>query len=68
MLLRKNRSMNKSKVLLNNEDGNTIHNLWGKVRALLRGDFIETQAILRKEEKSQIKNLNLYLKKVEKKN
>ena len=37
-----------------------------QVKAVLRGKFIATQSYLRKQEKSQINNLTLYLKQPEK--
>ena len=41
-------------------------NLWDTVQAVLRGKFIAIQAYLKKQEKSQINNLTLYLKQLEK--
>ena len=41
----------------------TIQNLWD---ALLRGKFIAIQSYLKKQEKSQIYNLTLHLKELEK--
>ena len=41
-------------------------NLWNTVKAVLRGKFIATQAYLKKQEKSQINNLTLHLKQLEK--
>ena len=41
-------------------------NLWDTVQAVLRGKFIAIQAYLKKQEKSQINNLPLYLKQLEK--
>ena len=50
-----------------NENGNTtIQNLWNTVKAVLRGRFIAMQAYLKKQEKSQINNLILHLKQLEK--
>ena len=43
-----------------------IQNLWDTAKAVLRGKFIAIQAYLRKQEKSQINNLTLYLKELEK--
>ena len=43
-----------------------IQNLWDATKALLRRKFIAIQAYLKKEEKSQINNLTLYLKELEK--
>ena len=49
-----------------NENENTTQNLWDAVKAVLRGRFIAIQAYLRKQEKSQINNLTLHLKQLEK--
>ena len=43
-----------------------IQNLWDAAKAVLRGKFIAIQAYLKKQEKSQINNLNLHLKELEK--
>ena len=40
-------------------------NLWDTVKAVLKGRFVATQAYLKKQEKSQINNLTLYLKQLE---
>ena len=51
-----------------NENENTITpNLWDTVKAVLRARFIAIQAYLKKQEKSQINNLTLHLKQIEKK-
>ena len=44
----------------------TTQNLWDSVKAVLRGWFIAIQAYLKKQEKSQINNLILHLKQLEK--
>ena len=44
----------------------TIQNLWDAANAVLRGKFREIQAYLKKQEKSQINNLTLHLKELEK--
>ena len=50
-----------------NENGNTtIQNLWNTVKAVLRGRFTAIEAYLKKQEKSQINNLTVYLKELEK--
>ena len=50
-----------------NENENTAtQNLWDTVKAVLRGRFIALQAYLKKQEKSQINNLMLHLKQLEK--
>ena len=43
----------------------TTQNLWDTVEAVLRGNFIAIQAYLKKQEKSQINNLTLHLKQLE---
>ena len=49
-----------------NENENTTQNLWNSVRAVLRGRFTAVQAYLKKQERSQINNLTLHLKQLEK--
>ena len=50
-----------------NENENiTTQNLWDTVKVVLRGRFIAVQAYLKKQEKSQINNLTLHLKQLEK--
>ena len=41
-------------------------NLWDAAKAVLRGNFIAIQSYLKKQETSQINNLNLHLKQLEK--
>ena len=43
-----------------------IQNLWDAAKAVLRGKFIAIQSYLKKQETSQINNLNLNLKQLEK--
>ena len=43
----------------------TIQNLWDTVKAVLRRKFIAIQVYLKKQEKSQINNLTLHLKQLE---
>ena len=43
-----------------------IQNLWDVPKAVLRGKSIAIQAYLKKQEKSQINNLTLHLKELEK--
>ena len=55
------------KYLETNDNENTMtQNLWDTAEAVLRGKFIAIQAYLKKQEKSQINNLNLNLKQLEK--
>ena len=44
----------------------TTPNLWETVKTVLRGKFIAIQAYLKKQEKSQINNLTLHPKQLEK--
>ena len=44
-----------------------IQNLWDAAKAVLTGKFIAIQAYLKKQEKSQINNLILHQKELEKK-
>ena len=50
----------------NENENTTTQNLWDTVKAVLRGRFIALMAYLKKQEKSQINNLTLYLKQLEK--
>ena len=55
------------KCIETNENENTMtQNLWDTVKAVLRGKFIAIQAYLKKQEKSQINNLTLHIKQLEK--
>ena len=47
-------------------ENTTTPNLWDTIKAVLRGRFIAMQAYLKKQEKSQINNLTLHLKQLEK--
>ena len=51
---------------MNENENTTIQNLWDSVKTVLRGRFIAIQAYLKKQEKSQINNLTLHLKQLEK--
>ena len=44
----------------------TTQNLWDAAKAILRGKFIAIQSYLKKQEKSQINNINLHQKELEK--
>ena len=51
---------------MNENENATTQNLWDTVKAMLRGRFIALQAYLKKQEKSQINNLTLHLRQLEK--
>ena len=44
----------------------TTQNLWNSLKAVLRGRFVTILAYLKKQEKSQVNNLTLHLKQLEK--
>ena len=50
----------------NENENKTIQNLWDTAKAVLKGKFIALQAYLKKHEKSQINNLMVHLKELEK--
>ena len=52
---------------MNENESTTNQNLWDTVKAVLRRQFIAIQAYLEKQEKSQINNLTLHLKQLERK-
>jgi len=73
MLLNNKKSQKRSKKIkikickeMNENENTTTQNLWDIVKAVLRGKFIAIQAYLKKQEKSQISNLTLHLKQLEK--
>ena len=51
---------------MNENENTTTQNLWDTIKAVLRGMFIAIQAYLKNQEKSQINNLTLHLKQLEK--
>ena len=51
---------------MHENENTTTPNLWDTVKAVLRGRFIAIQAYRKKQEKSQINNLTLHLKQLEK--
>ena len=51
---------------MNENENTTTQNLQDTVKAVLRGKFIAIQAYLKKQENSQINNLTLHLKQLEK--
>ena len=50
----------------NDDENTTTQNLWDAAKAVLRGKFIAIESYLEKQEKSQISNLTLHLKQLEK--
>ena len=50
----------------NDNENTTTQNLWDAAKAVLRGKFIAILSYLKKQETSQINNLTLYLKQLEK--
>ena len=55
------------KYLETNDNENTMtQNLWDAAKAVLRGKFIAIQSYLTKQETSQVNNLTLHLKQLEK--
>ena len=51
----------------NDNENTTTQNLWDASKAVLRGKFIALQSYLKKQETSQINNVTLQLKQLEKK-
>ena len=55
------------KYLETNDNGDTTtQNLWDAAKAVITGKFIAIQAYLKKQEKSQINNLTLHLRELQK--
>ena len=52
---------------MNENENTTTQNLWDSVKSVLKGRFTAIQAHLKKQEKSQINNLTLHLKQLERK-
>ena len=50
----------------NDNENMTTQNLWDAAKAVLRGNFLAIQSYLKKQETSQINNLTLHLKQLEK--
>ena len=50
----------------NENDNTTVPNLWDAAKEVIRRKYIAIQAFLKKEERSQIHNLTLHLKQLEK--
>ena len=56
----------KKYVETNDNENTTTQNLWDAAKAVLRGKFIAIQSYLKKQETSQVNNLNLRQKQLEK--
>ena len=50
----------------NENDNTTTQNFWDAAKAVIRGKYIAIRVFLKKEERSQIHNLTLQLKELEK--
>ena len=50
----------------NENENMTTQTLWNAAKGILRGKYIAIQAYLKKQERSQIYNLTLHLKELEK--
>ena len=51
---------------MNENENTTTQNLWDTMKEVLRGKFIAIQTYLKEQEKSQINNLTLHIKQLEK--
>ena len=51
---------------VNENDNTTTQNLWDTAKVVIRGKYMAIQAFLKKDERSQIHNLTLYFKELEK--
>ena len=67
MLLNNQQIIEEIKICIetNENENTTAQNLRDTVKAVLRGRFIAIQAYLKKQEKSQVNNLTLHLKQLE---
>ena len=57
---------NKKEMETNENENTMAQKLWDAAKVVLRGKYIAIQAYLKKQEKSQINNLILHLKELEK--
>ena len=66
MLLNNQQITEKSKICIETNENTTTQNLWDTVKVVVRGRYIAIQAYLKKQAKSQITNLTLHLRQLEK--
>ena len=64
--MKKSKRKLKKYIETNDNENTTTQNLWDAAKAVLKGKFIAIESYLKKQEKSQIKNLTLHLKQLEK--
>ena len=64
--MRKSRRKLKTYLETNDNENITIQNLWDATKVVLRGKFIMIQALLKKENKSQINSSTHHLNELEK--
>ena len=50
----------------NDKENTSMQSLWDAAKAVLRGKFVEIQAFIKKQEKSQVNNLTYHLKRIRK--
>ena len=50
----------------NEHENTTVQYLWDTAKVVMRGKYLTIQAFLKKQERSQIQNLTLHLKNLEK--
>ena len=62
----RNQRGNQKNLETNDNENTTTQNLWDAAKAVLRGKFIAIQSYLKKREKSQMNNLTLHLRQLDK--
>ena len=60
-LLKKSKRKSKNYLETNDIENTTMQNVWDAAKAVLRGKFIAIQSYRKKQETSQINNLNSHL-------
>ena len=64
--LKKSKRKSKNYLETNDNENMTMQNIWDAAKAVLRGNFLAIQSYLKKQENSQINNLTLHLRQLEK--